>query len=411
MTPVNLGVIGLGRAFVSTAPAILAHPALRLGGVADPRNEARVKAAADLGVLVYADAEALCRDPGIDAIYVASPHQHHAEHVELCARHGKHVLVEKPMALTLAECDRMIIAVERAGVALVVGPTHSFDRPVRAARDLIRGGRLGSLRMISGWAFTDFLYRPRRPEELDTAQGGGVLFNQAPHHVDVVRLLAGGLVRSVRCNSGVWDPRRPTEGAYSALLEFESGVAATLVYSGYAHFDSDEFHGWIGESGQPKSPGDHGAARRLLARYPRDDEFRLKSETGYGGSLKRPLQPGGANGSAGHPHFGVLIASCDHGDIRLAPEGLYAYGDTAVESIAIPRDPDATGRGAVLDELVSAIAAGKAPLHDGQWGKATLEVCLAMLVSSRERRDVHLHHQCVANETSAIASLPSDCRP
>ena len=80
----------------------------------------------------------------IDAVYVATPHQLHADHVELCARHGKHVLVEKPMALTLAECDRMIAAAERARVALVVGPTHSFDPPVRAARDLIASGRLGS---------------------------------------------------------------------------------------------------------------------------------------------------------------------------------------------------------------------------------------------------------------------------
>ena len=404
MTMVNLGVIGLGRAFVSTAPAILSHPAIRLVGVADPRQEARDKAGAELGVRAFEDAEALCRDPNVAAVYVASPHQLHADHVELCAKHGKHVLVEKPMALSLGECDRMINAVERAGVALVVGPTHSFDRPVRAARDLIRGGRLGLLRMISGWAFTDFLYRPRRPEELDTTQGGGVLFNQAPHHIDVVRLLAGGRMRSVRSISAVWDSRRPTEGAYSALLEFEAGVAATLVYNGHGHFDTDEFNGWVGESGQSKSPDDHGAARRLLARHDPLEEARLKGATGYGGTLARPLQPGGAAESAGHPHFGLLIASCDHGDIRLAPEGLAVYGDTAVEKIEIPRDLDPSGRGAVLDELVQAIATGQAQLHDGRWGKATLEVCLAMLESSRVRRDVPLHYQCAANEPLSIAT-------
>ncbi len=404
MTSLNLGVIGLGRAFVASAAAILAHPSIRIGGVADPRHEARVKATADLHAPAYDDAETLCRDPRIDAVYVASPHQFHADHVELCARHGKHVLVEKPMALTLSECDRMISAAERAGVALVVGPTHSFDSPVRAARELISKGGAGPLRMIHAFAYTDFLFRPRRAEELDTSQGGGVLFNQAPHHVDVVRLLAGGLVRSVRCISGAWDRQRPTEGAYSALLEFESGVAATLVYSGYAHFDSDEFHGWIGETGQPKSPSDHGAARRLLSRYGRDDEARLKSATGYGGRLAKPLPSRGANESYGHPHFGVLIASCDRGDIRMAPEGLVVYGDASVETIAVPRDRDATGRSAVLDELLGAISTRVAPLHDGRWGKATLEVCLAMLESTRERRDVRLHHQCVANETS-----PSPC--
>jgi phthalate 4,5-cis-dihydrodiol dehydrogenase len=397
MTTISLGVIGLGRAFLATAPALLAHPTIRIAGVADPRPEARAAAGADFGVPAHDDAEALCRDPAIDAVYIASPHQFHADHVELCARHGKHILVEKPMALTLAECDRMIAAAERAGVALVVGPTHSFDPPVRAARELIRSGRLGSLRMISGWAFTDFLYRPRRPEELDTAQGGGVLFSQAPHHVDVVRLLAGGLVRSVRSIAGAWDRRRSTESAYATLLEFESGVAATLVYSGYGHFDSDEFDGWVGEGGHPKSPADHGAARRLLASHATNDEAQLKGDTGYGGPLARALRAGAPKDAIRHPHFGVLIASCDRADIRTTPDGLCVYEDLEVSRIPVPKDRDGEGRGAVLDELASAIA-GRTPLHDGRWGKATLEVCLAMLESSRERREVHLVHQCAPNE-------------
>jgi phthalate 4,5-cis-dihydrodiol dehydrogenase len=113
------------------------------------------------------------------------------------------------------------------------------------------------------------------------------------------------------------------------------------------------------------------------------------------------------NEASGHPHIGVLIASCDRGDIRPTPEGLYVYGDTSVETIAIPRVRDASGRSAVLDELVAAITTGTAQLHDGRWGKATLEVCLAMLESSRERRDVRLHHQCIVNESGAIASLPA----
>ena len=398
MATINLGVIGLGRAFLATAPALLAHPTIRIAGVADPRPEACAAAVADFDVTAHAGAEALCRDPAIDAVYIASPHQFHADQVELCARHGKHILVEKPMALTLAECDRMIEAAERAGVAMVVGPTHSFDPPVRAARELIRSGRLGPLRMISGFAYTDFLYRPRRPEELDTAQGGGVLFSQAPHHVDVVRLLGGGLVRSVRAIAGAWDPRRSTEGAYSTLLEFESGVAATLVYSGYAHFDSDEFDGWIGEGGNPKSASDHGAARRLLAAHAAADEAQLKGDTGYGGPLARPLRADAPKDTVGHPHLGVLIASCDRGDIRTTPEGLSVYEDLAVNVIPLAKDRDGEGRGAVLDELATAIARRTAPLHDGRWGKATLEVCLAMLQSSREHREVRLAHQCIPNE-------------
>ena len=108
--------------------------------------------------------------------------------------------------------------------------------------------------MLHALNYTDFLYRPRRPEELDTAQGGGAVFNQAAHQVDIVRLLGGGRVKSVRAATGAWDATRPTEGAYSALLTFEGGAFASLTYDGYGHFDSDELMGWIGESGQQKQP-------------------------------------------------------------------------------------------------------------------------------------------------------------
>ncbi|NCV87281.1 MAG: gfo/Idh/MocA family oxidoreductase, partial [Oxalobacteraceae bacterium] len=106
------------------------------------------------------------------------------------------------------------------GAHLLIGHSHSYNAPVLLARQLIASGRFGAVRMIHALQYTDFLYRPRRPGELDTAQGGGVIFSQAAHQVDVVRLLAGGLVERVSAVSGRWDPLRPTEGAYSALLSF-----------------------------------------------------------------------------------------------------------------------------------------------------------------------------------------------
>src|SRR6185295_3916647 len=101
--------------------------------------------------------------------------------------------------------------------------------------------------------------------ELRTESGGGVIFNQAPHHVDIVRLLGGGLVRSVNSVTCNWDMARPTEGAYSAIVKFTSGACATITYSGYAHFDSDEFLDWIAESGLPKKPSAYGAARQFIS--------------------------------------------------------------------------------------------------------------------------------------------------
>jgi hypothetical protein len=77
-------------------------------------------------------------------------------------------------------------------------------------------------------------------------------------------LLGGGRVRSVRAMTGNWDPGRPTEGAYSALLTFDDDLFASCTYSGYAHFDSDAFLGFIGEMGLPKDPSRYGAMRKAL---------------------------------------------------------------------------------------------------------------------------------------------------
>ena len=76
----------------------------------------------------------LCADPAVEIVYIATPHQFHAAHAALAAAAGKHIILEKPMALTLADCDAIIAAVERANVHLIVGHTHAFDPAVRAMR-------------------------------------------------------------------------------------------------------------------------------------------------------------------------------------------------------------------------------------------------------------------------------------
>jgi phthalate 4,5-cis-dihydrodiol dehydrogenase len=73
-------------------------------------------------------------------------------------------------------------------------------------REIVAGGSLGRLRMINTWHFNDWIYRPRAPWELEAGQGGNLVFNRGSHQVDIVRLIGGGLVRSVRAMTGVWDP-------------------------------------------------------------------------------------------------------------------------------------------------------------------------------------------------------------
>lgn len=363
--------------------AAAAHDGYVLKAAADPHSGPREAFARDHNARAYADAEELMADPEVQAVYIATPHQFHAPHAVLAARHGKHIILEKPMALTLADCDTIITAVERHQVHLVVGHTHAFDPNVRLMRDIIARGELGRLGLINSFNYTNFLYRPRRPEELDTSKGGGILFNQVPHQIDTARLLAGGIVKSVRAQASVLDPSRPTEGSCAALLQFDNGAAASLVYSGYDHFDSDEWHFGLSERGAPK-PIAHGAARRALANAA--DETKARTETFAYGNTAAVLPPH-------QPHFGITIVTCSDGDMRASADGVTIYGRDGVREIPIPRGMSMPGRREVLDDLATAIRTNRKPVHDGRWGKATVEVALAILRSSRQNIDVPLEHQ------------------
>ena len=388
--PLKLGVIGLGRAFTLMLPTFAADPRIRMVAAHDPRADARERFAQEFDAKVFEDAEALCADADVKAVYIASPHQFHVAHVKCAAKHGKHVLVEKPMALSVDDCREMIAAANEGGVKLLVGHSHSYDLPYLRARAMIRSGAYGHVRMINALNFTDFLYRPRRPEELDTTQGGGVVFSQAAHQVDIVRLLAGAKATSVRAFTGNWDAARNTEGAYSAQIRFEDGSFASLTYSGYAHFDTDEFMGWWGELGQGRD-GDasYGRARLNLQKATTPaEEIAMKNARAYGPAGRDAFH---VAGEVAHNHFGLVVASCERADLRPLPHGVMVYGDKTRHLDEIP--PPKIPRAEVVDELYAAAMSNAAPLHSGEWGLATLEVCLAILESARSGREVELRWQ------------------
>ena len=389
----RMGVAGLGRAFSLMLPTLVMDERIEIVAGADPRSEARARFEQDFAGRAYERVEDMCADPRVEVVYVSTPHQYHVENVAAAAAAGRHILCEKPMALTVADCAAMIEAACGAGVALVVGHSHSFDAPVRVAREIVESGVYGDVRMMSGMDYTDFLFRPRRPEELDTSKGGGVIYNQAPHQVDNVRFIGGGLVKSVRAVTGAWDASRRTEGAYTALLTFESGAAASITYSGYAHFDSDELVDWIAESGLPKNPDAYGAVRRALDGVAGEAEHALKWQVNYGGPRYAGFDPAKAKPAAErlHQNFGLLIVSCDGADLRPTSKGVMIYDDRERRLVAAPVPP--VPRREVIDELYAAVVHGIPPVHDGRWGLATMEVCFAILQSAREGREVTLNHQ------------------
>lgn len=383
--PVGVGVIGLGRGFVLMAPGLSADPRLRLVAAAAPRAASRAAFEAAFGGTTYEDADSLCADPAVEIVYVATPHALHRAHVEAAARAGKHVLVDKPIAIALDDAAAMVAACRRAGVQLIAGPSHSFDPPVATACALIASGETGPVQMVQALNYTDFLYRPRRPEELVTAAGGGVVFSQAIHQIDVIRRLVAAPARQVQAMTGAWDPDRPTEGAYSALIGFEGGAFAALTYSGYAHFDSDIWMGWTGELGQAKDPAAYGAARRALAAAPTPEaETALKTARTFGGKVAP--QP-----TESHEHFGPVIVSCRDAALRLTPTGVELSGNRARRFVPAP--PVATPRKPVIDAIVAAVRQARAPVQTGAWGLASLEICHALLEAARSGQPVRLTRQ------------------
>jgi phthalate 4,5-cis-dihydrodiol dehydrogenase len=100
------------------------------------------------------------------------------------------------------------------------------------------------------------------------------------------------------------------------------------------------------------------------------------------------------------PHFGVTIASCARGDIRASADGVMLYDRGGIREIPLPRGEGMPGRREVLDDMHAAIRLGRKPIHDGRWGKATVEVALAILRSAREGREIALEHQVAADGSS-----------
>jgi phthalate 4,5-cis-dihydrodiol dehydrogenase len=208
-----------------------------------------------------------------------------------------------------------------------------------------------------------------------------------------VRLLGGGMLRSVRAQTGQWLPERPIPGYYTAFLEFEDGTPAIVTHNGYGYFLGSEMVPW-GEDKQRYTVEERIEVRRALragTRNEADDKQALR----IGGRQEREVFSRDER-KAWVPHdLGVLVASLERGDLRQSPQGVYIHDDSG------KREIDTTGgaatgvvqRRAELQELYDAVVLGEPLWHDGRWGMATLEVCLAIMESARDRREIRLQHQ------------------
>ena len=180
--------------------------------------------------------EELLADPDIQAIFVATPNNLHLEDVRAVAAAGKHVLVEKPMGISVSECQDMLVAAQAAGVKLFVGHCFRYTHAVEQARACLRAGQLGTLRSVRCWY--GFLNPATAWRKDCRISGGGPLLDLGPHALDFLRYVTGD--EFVEVSAFVTPACDPVTGQCEeeahALLKFRSGAVAILELSFREHF-------------------------------------------------------------------------------------------------------------------------------------------------------------------------------
>jgi UDP-N-acetyl-2-amino-2-deoxyglucuronate dehydrogenase len=292
------------------------------------------------GVPSFTSIDDLLATPGIDAVSVLTPSGMHADHCIAAARSGKHVVVEKPMALTLPDADRMIQAAEDSGVRLFVVKQNRFNVPVVKARQALDAGRLG--RLVLGtvrvrWC-RDQAYYDHDDWRGTFAQDGGVIANQASHHVDMLGWFMGP-VASVHARSATALVDIEAEDTAVATVRFRNGALGVIEATG--------------------------------ATRPKDLEGSL-SVLGSGGSIE-------ISGFAVNEirHWRFVDSAPEDADVlqkySVNPPNVYGFGHQAY-----------------YEHVVDCLRNGTAALVDGREGRDSLELIVALYESMASGREVTL---------------------
>lgn len=296
-------------------------------------------------VPVFTDFEAMMAAVGSKTavVSVLTESGNHAKHVIAAAKHGKHVVVEKPMALTLEDADAMIHACDVAGVKLFVVKQNRYNVPVQLARQAFDQGRFGKIVMGTvrvRWCRTQAYY-DQDPWRGTWALDGGVFANQASHHVDLLEWFLGEPV-SVYAKSRRALVNIEAEDTGIAVITFKSGAI--------------------------------GLVEATTATRPKD--------------LEGSLSILGENGSVEIGGFAVNeMKTWQFADVR--PED----ADIVAKGKELPPNVYGFGHKAYLNHAVESIRSGKAGLVDGLEGRKSLELISAIYESIETQREVVLRFQ------------------
>jgi scyllo-inositol 2-dehydrogenase (NADP+) len=274
----NIGFLGLGRALGYHLPPIAQSGGkFRIAGVFDVSEQRRAEIAEQLQATAYASYEEMLAEATIDLIVVATPPTFHAAHSIQALESGKHVIVEKPMALNAADADRMVDAAEQAGRRLVVNHNHRYSGVMHypTIKDALDRGLIGrpyqyDVQLLSGWGGYQGSpdYVPNW--ECKKEHGGGTLFSWGPHLVDLVLHAHPSKPKSVFCvlNTHGWEFDGDSNAALTVI--FEDGATAQIEISYVSPHEFTVFY-VRGENGSIKYEAD---GNRLSLRSGNFGDFR-----------------------------------------------------------------------------------------------------------------------------------------
>lgn len=230
---VGIGIIGAGHFGAVHAAAIARQPDARLVAVCSGRRERADAFAATHGGRAYRDWRALLDDPAVAAVAIATPHDRHVEIAVAALASGRHVLLEKPMAPSVALCREIEAAAAAAPGLLTIGHVMHYFRPILAARDVLAESRLG--RPLAGTSGLVKLWMEanRRPWHLASATGGGMLTTAGIHALDQLVWLMDGRVAAVSAMAGALFHAQEADDTAFLTVRFADGRLGQVTSLGY----------------------------------------------------------------------------------------------------------------------------------------------------------------------------------
>ncbi|MGC9522849.1 MAG: inositol 2-dehydrogenase [Anaerolineae bacterium] len=257
MNHVKVGIIGAGRiGSLHAASLVTRIPKAEVVAIADVRRAVAERCAAELGIPeVYGDPEPIVDHAGIDAVLICSSTDTHAALIEAAAGAGKHIFCEKPIDLDLARVDRVLAAVEAAGVTMMVGFNRRFDHNFRRVRELVEAGAVGEPQLLH------IISRDPSPPPLDYVKvSGGIFLDMTIHDFDMARYLMGADVVELYAEGGVMvDPAIGEAGDIDTAvitLRFENGAIGTIDNSRQAVYGYDQRAEVFGSRGAVRTEND-----------------------------------------------------------------------------------------------------------------------------------------------------------